>query len=170
VEKGYSYTVFVFVDEQSQRIAASTMLEDHLSIDNFAFQARQPVKLLIYGKSDLGFKAVINGTHLGQLFDSETIHHLHFGESIDGFIKQIRDDGKVDLTLQLPSQLTRNQLTEEIVEYLQQQGGESGLTDKSHPDEIFEAFGVSKSSYKKALGQLYKSRKIIIEKTRIALV
>jgi hypothetical protein len=170
MEKGYSYTVYLFVDEETQRIAASTKLEQHLSVDVSGFKPQQKVDLLIYGKSDLGFKAVINSTHLGQLFEGETFQRLHFGEQLKGYIRQVRADGKIDLMLQLPSELTRDNLSETIIEHLRQNDGVSTLTDKSPPDDIYQTFGVSKASYKKALGKLYKQRTISIEKHRITLL
>ena len=170
MEKGYSYTVYLFVDEETQRIAASTKLEQHLSIDVSGFKPQQEVDLLIYGKSDLGFKAVINGTHLGQLFEGETFQRLHFGEQLKGYIRQVRVDGKIDLMLQLPSELTRDNLSEAIIEHLRQNDGVSTLTDKSPPNDIYQAYGVSKASYKKALGKLYKQRCIAIEKHQITLL
>jgi len=170
MQKGYSYTAYLFVDESTDRIAASTRLEDHLSSDNSGFKTRQAVDCMIYGKSDLGFKAVIDGTHLGQFYNSETFQHLHYGEHVKGYIKQLRTDGKIDLMLQLPSQLERDQLSEAIVEHLRQNDGVSALTDKSPPDDIYRTFGVSKASYKKALGQLYKQRRIAIEKHQITLL
>ena len=170
MQKGYSYTVYLFVDEKTQRIAASTKLEKHLSVDVSGFKPLQEVDLLIYGKSDLGFKAVINGTHLGQLFEGETFQRLHFGEKLKGYIRQVRADGKIDLMLQLPSELTRNNLGEAIIEHLRQNDGVSTLTDKSPPDDVYRTFGVSKASYKKALGQLYKQRRIVIDKQQITLL
>ncbi|MGB5328814.1 MAG: S1-like domain-containing RNA-binding protein [Gammaproteobacteria bacterium] len=170
MQQGYSYTVYLFVDEETQRIAASTKLEQHLSIDVSGFKPQQEVDLLIYGQSDLGFKAVVNGTHLGQLFSGETFQPLHFGEQLKGFIRQVRVDGKIDLMLQLPSELTRDNLSDTIIEHLRQNDGISTLTDKSPPDDIYRAFGVSKASYKKALGQLYKQRRIAIEKHQITLL
>jgi len=170
MEKGYSYTVYLFVDEETQRIAASTKLEQHLSVDVSSFKPRQEVDLLIYGKSDLGFKAVINGSHLGQLFEGETFQRLHFGEQLKGYIRQVRADGKIDLMLQLPSELTRDDLGNAIIEHLRKNDGVSTLTDKSPPDDIYQAFGVSKASYKKALGKLYKQRTIMIEKHQITLL
>ncbi|MBT8437633.1 MAG: GntR family transcriptional regulator, partial [Gammaproteobacteria bacterium] len=170
MQKGYSYAVYLFVDESSQRIAASTKLEKYLSLDGKSFKPRQAVDCLIYGKSDLGFKAVIDGTHLGQFFESETYLPLHYGERRTGYIKQVRQDGKIDLMLQLPSHLERDQLGEAIVEHLHQNQGVSKLTDKSPPDDIYRTFGVSKASYKKALGQLYKQRRIAIDKSRITLL
>ena len=170
MQQGYSYTVYLFVDTTTQRIAASTKLENWLSIDASHFKPRQPVELLIYGKSDLGFKAVIDGTHLGQLYTNEVFRPLHYGEQINGFIKQQRDDGRIDLMLQLPSHLERDELSDAIVAHLQKNDGVSALTDKSPPDEIYQVFGVSKGSYKKALGQLYKLRRITIEKHQITLL
>jgi predicted RNA-binding protein (virulence factor B family) len=170
MQKGYSYTVYLFVDEETLRIAASTKLERHLSVDVSSFKPQQAVDLLIYGKSDLGFKAVINGTHLGQLFEGETFQRLHFGERVKGYVRQVRADGKIDLMLQLPSELTRDDLSNSIVDHLRQNEGVSTLTDKSPPDDIYQAFGVSKASYKKALGKLYKQRTIMIEKHQITLL
>ena len=170
VQKGYSYTAYLFVDETTQRIAASTRLEDHLSQDGSGFKPRQPVDLLIYGKSDLGFKAVIDGTHLGQLYENETFQRLHHGERLKGYIKQVRKDGKIDLMLQLPSHLERDRLSDAIVAHLRQNEGVTALTDKSPPDDIYQVFGVSKASYKKALGQLYKQRVISIDKNQIRLL
>ena len=170
MQQGYSYTVYLFVDEETQRIAASTRLEQHLSVDVSGFKPQQEVDLLIYGKSDLGFKAVINGTHLGQLFEGETFQRLHFGEQLKGYIRQVRVDGKIDLMLQLPSELTRDNLSDTIIDHLRQNDGVSTLTDKSPPDDIYQAYGVSKASYKKALGKLYRQRTISIEKHRITLL
>ncbi len=170
MQKGYSYTVYLFVDSASERIAASTKLEKWLSQDGGDFKPRQAVELMIYGRSDLGFKAVVDSSHLGQLYSNETFKPLHYGERVDGYIKQIRDDGRIDLMLQLPSHRQRSQLSDAIIEHLQQNDGVSGLTDKSPPDDIYQAFGVSKASYKKALGHLYKQRRIVIEKHQITLL
>ena len=170
MQKGYSYGVYLYVDEETQRIVASSKLEKHLSKDPGTFKPRQPVALLIYGKSDLGFKAIVDNTHLGQLYTSETFTHLHYGERVSGYIKQVREDGKIDLTLQLPPHLERDRLAAAIVDHLRDNQGISTLTDKSPPDDIYRTFGVSKASYKKALGQLYKSRTIEIEKHRITLL
>lgn len=169
MQKGYSYTVYLYVDAETRRIAASSRLEKYLSLDGRGFKPRQPVDCLIYGRSDLGFKAVVNGTHLGQFYDTETFRPLHYGERIGAYIKQVRKDGKIDLVLQLPSAQQRDQLGEAILEHLRQNQGISTLTDNSPPDDIYRTFGVSKANYKKALGRLYKQREIVIEKNRITL-
>jgi predicted RNA-binding protein (virulence factor B family) len=170
MDNGYSYAVYLFVDTQTDRIAASSRLEDWLSIEASHFKPKQVVDLLVYSKSDLGFKAVIDGTHLGQLYTNETFQRLHYGEQLKGYVKQLRPDGKIDLMLQLPSHIERDELSDAIVEHLQQNEGVSTLTDKSPPDDIYQVFGVSKSNYKKALGQLYKLRQISIEKHQITLL
>ena len=169
MQKGYSYAVYVYVDADTQRIVASSKLERHLHRTPPRFRPRQPVDLLIYDRSDLGFKAIVEHSHLGQLFAAETFRPLHFGERIRGYVKQVRDDGKIDLTLQLPSHLERDELAAAILDHLQQNEGVSNLTDRSPPDDIYRAFGVSKASYKKALGQLYRQRRILIEPDRIRL-
>lgn len=170
MQKGYSYTVYVFVDEPTRRIAGSTRLEDHLCAEGSGFEPLQPVDCLVYGRSDLGFKAIIDGTHLGQFYDNETFRRLHYGERVRAYIKQVREDGKIDLVLQLPSRFEHDRLGAAIIDYLQQNQGVSTLTDKSPPDDIYRVFGVSKANYKKALGRLYKQREILIEKHRITLL
>ena len=170
LQEGYSYTVYLFVDTETQRIAASTRLEDWLSLDASHFKPRQEVELLIYGKSDLGFKAVVDGTHLGQLYTNEVFRPLHYGERLKGYIKQLRADGRIDLMLQLPSHIERDKLGAAILEHLRQNDGVTQLTDKSPPDDIYQVFGVSKANYKKALGKLYRERLITIDKHRITLL
>jgi len=170
MQLGYSYTAYLFIDESTDRIAASTRLENHLSLDGSGFKPRQVVDCLIYGKSDLGFKAVVDGSHLGQFYGNETFQPLHYGERVNAYIKQIRADGRIDLMLQLPSPQQRDQLSEAIISHLRQNEGVSRLTDKSPPDAIYQAFGVSKANYKKALGRLYKQRRISIEKHLITLL
>jgi predicted RNA-binding protein (virulence factor B family) len=170
MQEGYSYTVFLFIDEASERIAATTRLDEYLPSTSNEFMPRQSVQLMIYSKSDLGFKAVIDGTHLGQLYNNEVFCPLHYGEKLTGYIKQIRDDGRIDLTLQLPAHIARDELSEKILQHLKDKDGISNITDKSLPSDISNAFGVSKKTYKKALGLLYKNQLIKIEKHQITLV
>ena len=170
MQKGYSYAVYVYVDESTERIAASSRLEDFIADVPDRLRPDQAVNLMIYAKSDLGFKAVIDGRYLGQLFENEVFRPLHFGEKLPGFIKRVRTDGKIDLILQQATSLTRSSLAESILKHLSDNNGVSTLTDKSPPDHIYSTYGVSKAAYKKALGALYKNRQIKIEKHRITLV
>lgn len=170
MQKGYSYMVYVYVDELTERIAASSRLEDYITDNPDQLKPNQAVDLMIYGKSDLGFKAIINGKYLGQLFQNEVFRALHYGEKLKGYIKRVRTDGKIDLKLQQAAHLARNSLSETILQHLDENNGISTLTDKSPPEHIYNTFGVSKSTYKKALGLLYKNRQIKIEKHQITLI
>ncbi len=169
MQVGYSYAVTIYLDQQTKRVVASSKLEKHLTADPFVYRPNQEVDLLIYGRSDLGFKAIINHSHLGQLFDSDMLQPLHFGERLTGYIRRVRDDGKIDLSLQLPSQFTRDELGQQILDHMQQNSGQSKFTDKSSPEDIYKTFGVSKASFKKALGSLYKQRLIQINGSEVIL-
>ncbi len=166
---GNDYVVYCYLDE-SERIAATTQLHHYLYELGDEFEVEQAVQLLICGHSDMGYKAVINNTHLGLIFKDDAFKPLKYGMKIDGFIKAVRGDGKVDLCLQLAGQVAKKDLADQILDDLKIQGGASGLTDKSKPDEIYKKFNVSKGRYKKALGALYKRRMIVIEKDQVKLV
>ncbi len=170
MEMGKSYPVCVLLDNESNRIAASSKLYQFLEEHSDDFTPQQAVNLLIIQRTDLGFKAVINHTHLGLIFHSDVFQNLKLGQKIKGYIKDIRDDGKINLSLQLPTQEKREELSETILDYLKKNGGSSTLTDKSPPEEIYKQFKVSKSNYKKALGSLYRQRIIDIDKQQITLL
>jgi hypothetical protein len=169
MEEGKYYVAYVYVDN-SDRIVASTKLSNFLSEESFYFKPKQAVNMLICGRSDLGYKAVVNGTHLGLIFKDEVIRPLRLGQELKGYIKNIRDDKRIDLCLQFNGQEARDELSEIILKDLKASGGVSMLTDKSDPKEIFARFKVSKSNYKRALGALYKQKLITIEKHQITLV
>ena len=170
MEVGKYYPVCVLLDNETNRIAASSKLYQFLEEQSDDFTPQQAVDLLIIQRTDLGFKAVINHTHLGLIFHSDVFQNLKMGQKIKGYIKDIRDDGKINLCLQLPTQEKREELSETILDYLKQNGGSSTLTDKSPPEEIYKQFKVSKSNYKKALGSLYRQRIINIDKQKISLL
>jgi len=169
MEVGYSYVVYVFHDQETDRIAASTRLQDHLAEESVWIKPRQSVDLLIAGRTDLGYKAVINDQYLGLIFRGDAFRPLKIGERLPGFVKDIRPDGKIDLLISQATLQGDHDLGEQIIEKLRVAGGVSNLTDKSDPDEIYRQFKVSKKKYKQALGTLYKSRRIIIEPGQIRL-
>jgi predicted RNA-binding protein (virulence factor B family) len=170
MSEGLSYVVFVFFDENTGRLAASTRYRAYLNEQSTDFTVKQAVDLLICGHSDMGYKAVINGTHLGLIFKDELFKPLRFGDRLPGFIKNIRDDGKIDLCFQFHDDNARKGLTEQIIEDLMAHDGISTLTDKSPADEIAKRFNVSKGAYKKAIGALYKQKRILLDKSKITLV
>ncbi len=167
---GRSYVVCLFLDQQTDRIAGSTKYSRHLSEDGRGFQAHEKVKLMIAARTGLGYKAVINNTHLGLIFKTDVFQPLRFGQQLRGYIKKIRKDGKIDLALQPPSDEARDLLEIRILDYLRAHGGISKITDRSPPDLIYETFRTSKANFKRTLGRLYKKRQILIEKSRISLV
>lgn len=161
--------VTVYLDEMTNRLAASSKLSNYLLEFSSDFKVSQEVDLIICGRSDLGYKAVINQTHLGVIYASDVFQPLKTGQHVKGYIKLVRPDLRIDLTLQQISRAARDDLQGQILEYLTENNGESELTDKSPPDDIYKAFSVSKGNYKKALGALYKQGKITLDKTRVAL-
>ena len=170
MEVGYSYVVYVFHDQDSDRIAASTRLQDYLAEESVWVKPRQAVDLLIAGRTDLGYKAVINDQYLGLIFRDDAFRPLKVGERLPGFIKGIRSDGKIDLVISQGTLQGDHDLGEQIIENLRASGGVSTLTDKSDPDEIYRAFKVSKKKYKQALGSLYRSKRILLSAEKIQLV
>jgi len=134
------------------------------------FHEGQKVALLISARTEMGFVAVINGTHKGILYKNEVFQPLKIGQEIDGFIRKVRDDKKIDLCLQKPGYKAIDALSRKIMDKLQQQGGFIAVTDKSRPKVIADLFGVSKKTFKKAIGNLYKKRLITFEKNGIRLL
>lgn len=167
LQVGKSYTVLVYLDENTSRIAATQKLDSYLSDEAQYFKPEQAVDLLIFGKTELGYKAVINDTHIGLIYKNEVFQTINNGEKLKGYIKTIRPDRKIDLCLQLPGKEARDNLSEKILDHLKKNEGESTLTDKSSPEDIYRYFGVSKKNYKKALGTLYKKKLILIGKNKI---
>lgn len=171
VRVGKSYVVYAYLDDHTGRVACSTQLHHFLDEEaSHWMQKGQAVELLIAAKSELGYKAVINGTHLGLIYHQELSQPLHFGATMKGWIKAIREDGRIDLSVNTLDAETRDALSETILEQLRQNGGRLELSDKSSPDEIFRQFRVSKKNFKRAISGLYKQRKIKIESDYIELV
>jgi predicted RNA-binding protein (virulence factor B family) len=167
--EGQSYVVYLFLDPQKQ-VIGSTKLHNFLDERAKNMAPGEEVDLLIVNESEMGFKAIINGTHLGLLYKGEVFRPLRPGDKTKGYIKAIRDDRKIDLTLQKLNQQMRNELTDRILAFLEASGGSSTLTDYSPPEDIYKQYGVSKGNYKNALGKLYKQRRISLAKDRITLL
>lgn len=170
LEEGRSYVILVYVDERTGRLAGTARLHSHLQEDGSGFAPGQAVDLLICGFSDLGFKAVVNHTHLGLIFRDDSPEELRYGQRLSGYVKAIRPDNKLDLSLLPPGLSGLDLLGEKIIKHLEQAGGSTHLTDKSPAEDIAAAFGTSKSNYKKALGRLYKQRRINIAAQQVTLL
>jgi len=169
MEKGKSYCVYLYMD-LSDRIAASSKLSLHLKETNDNFKSGQAVKLMVVSRSDMGYTALIDGTHLGLIHKSDILQPLRMGQKMQGYIKGIRPDHRINLTLQKRGAEAKEELGLMILAVLEANDGVSELTDKSTPEAIFNRYRVSKASYKKALGKLYAAKKINITPTQISLV
>lgn len=169
MEVGHSYLVYLYLNAADGRITASSKVDKFLDDDApHDFVAKQAVKLIIANSTELGYKAIINHSHWGVLYKNEVHQRLSFGQRIDGFIRRIRADGKIDLSLQ-GGQVSRDKYAKVIVDHLVKQGGFAEVHDKSDPQLIAKLFGMSKGAFKKAIGGLYKQRVIEIEKNGIRL-
>jgi len=163
MEEGKSYVVYVYKDDRRDRVAASSRLDAFLDKEPAVFQENERVELLICHKTGLGYNAIINDSHWGLLYQAEVFQDLEYGQRVEGFIKKIREDGEIDLSLQIQGYRKMDDLEEKIITQINKKGGELMITDKSSPETIYELFGVSKKKYKMALGALYKAQRIIIE-------
>jgi predicted RNA-binding protein (virulence factor B family) len=169
METGKSYLVHVHLDPVSGRIVASTRIARQLDLTPHSFKPGEQVDLVIFGKTDLGYKAIINGTHSGLLFSDAVFQPLQPGEKTKGYISAIREDGKIDLTLHAPRSVRVGGLEEGILAELQARGGYWAIGDHSSAAEIHDELGVSKRTFKQALGALLKKRRIQIEDRGIRL-
>ena len=134
------------------------------------FQEGQGVDLVIRDRTEIGYKAIINNSSEGLLYKNEVFQTLRKGQHISGFIKKVREDGKIDLCLQRPGPEKVDDVKEKIIEkLLRAQGGFIAVDDKSAPEVIYRLFGASKKTYKKAIGGLYRKRLIVIESNGIRL-
>jgi len=168
--EGRSYIVYVYRDEKTNRIAASSKLNKFLDKTPISLPAGQEVELLICNQTELGYKAIINNCRWGVLYKNEIFQPLRKGQKLPGFIKKVRDDGKIDLCLQKPGHEKVADMSDRIIDALKAAGGFISITDKSPAEFIYRMFSVSKKTYKKAIGSLYKKRLIDIESDGIRLI
>lgn len=170
LREGQTTVVRIYFDQISKRIAASAKLDRYLDQTPAMFEAGEKVQLMVCAKTDLGYKCIINDTHWGMVFSNDVFQPLEKGKCLDGYIKEVRPDGKVDLSLQKMDANRFSNLADQIVNHLKEQGGFMPVTDKSPPEEIYRLFGVSKKAYKRAIGGLYKKRLITFENNGTKLV
>ena len=167
--EGKYYVVYVYLDEKSNRIAASTKLNKFLNKFPSNFRTGQEVQLLISNESENGVHAIINGTHMGMIYNNDIFMSLETGQKIKGFIKNVRDDNKIDLVLQKPGVEKVEDSVQLILDILKEQDGYIAVNDKTPPAVINKLFGISKKTFKKSIGILFKKRLIVIDKKGIKL-
>ncbi len=169
MRQGEAYVVFVFLSKKNNRITASSKLDKFLSKQPPGYVVGEEVDLQIYAKTELGYSAVVNSSHVGIIYKNEVFQQLIIGQIQKGYIKKIRDDFKIDLRLQQTGYHGVDDVSETILNTIKDCGGMVAVTDKSPPEDIYDLFGVSKKVFKKAIGALYKKKLIILNTDGIKL-
>lgn len=170
IEKGKGYVVYIYLDDESRRIAGSTKIEKFLDNLPPQYSEGQEVDLMVFHQSELGYKAIVNGAHTGILYTNEVFRNLKKGDQMKGYIKKVREDDKIDLVLEKPGYSKVDGIAQSLLDRLKKASGFIDITDKSPSDEIARRLGISKKNFKKAVGSLYKQKIIVIETGGIRLL
>ncbi|MCM1030195.1 MAG: S1-like domain-containing RNA-binding protein [Oscillibacter sp.] len=168
--EGKSYLVYAYVDDASDRIVATAKIEKYLGNVPIQYKPGQEVDVLIARKSDLGYNVIVDNLHWGLVYRNEIFRPLRLGQKLKGYIKEVREDDKIDITLQKKGYDRINGIVERILEKLEDNGGVLDVSDKTAPEIIYNLFECSKKDYKKAIGTLFKERKIELTATEIKLL
>ena len=174
MERDKSYIVYVKIDEDSYRLMATAKVDKYIALPPLhgegSLKHGTAVDVLIWQKTDLGFKCIVDNRYQGQLYDDQVFQQIHTGDRLTAYIDHVREDGKIDLTLQPTGRRHTLDFAEVLLRYLYEHDGHCELGDKSPAEAIYARFQVSKKAYKKAIGDLYKRRLIQITDDGIALV
>lgn len=170
MELGMWYVVYLDIDQKTDRLFGTNRVEQYLEDKVITVSIGEEVDLLVFIETDLGYTVIINNKHKGLVFHNEIFKEINPGDTLKGYIKHIREDGKIDVSLQPIGYVNTNSKNSEVIyQAIVDNQGTLALTDKSSPEAIYEAFGISKKAFKRALGDLYKQRKITIEDAEIKL-
>lgn len=162
MEIGDSYIVHVHLDDESYRIMASAKVERYMEKEPATYKHGEKVNILVWQKTELGFKVIVDNKYPGLVYESQVFRYLTTGDRLEAYIDQVRPDGKIDVMLQTTGRQHTEEFSDQLLFYLQNNGGRCFLHDKSPADEIYERFHVSKKVFKKGVGDLYKKRLITI--------
>ena len=169
MQKGHRYVVHAHVDEDSYRIMASAKVERYLSKEMPPYQPGEEVEVMVWQRTDLGYKVIVDNQFSGLVYQREIFKALEPGMKISAYIRQVREDGKIDLTLQKDGLQKVGDFAEVLLQYIKDHDGYTPLNDKSAAEDIYDAFEVSKKTFKKAVGDLYKKRLIVLVEDGIRL-
>ncbi len=167
IRVGGKYLVYIYVDEQTGRVAASEYISRHLDNENLTVQEGEEVDLTVWRKTDIGFAVVINGVHEGLVHSNELFQDLTIGQQLSGYVKSIQADNKINVSLGKKGYQRIESEVDKVWRLLQENNGYLPYHDKSTPEEIYDYFKMSKKAFKMAIGALYKQRKISFTKTGI---
>lgn len=170
VNEGQIVLVYIYLDVESKRIVASAKIEKFLDNIPPAYEVGQEVQILVAEKSEIGYKCVIENTHSGMLYENEIFRKVFVGQSLKAYIKKIRSDEKIDISLQKIGYEAIDEIAQKVLNYLIKSGGSMSFTDKSSADEIARVFNISKKSFKKALGSLYKQKMVKLMPGKVEMI
>ena len=169
MEVGRSYIVYVFIDYNSDRIVASAKIDKFLDNRPADYHQGDPVEILIAQRTDMGYKVIIDNLHSGIIYHNEIFKEINIGDRMEAYIKSVREDGKIDVTLADRADRRTMELADKILMHLMSHGRRMALTDKSSPEAIKAAFECSKKDFKKAIGHLYKKKLITLSPTETVM-
>ena len=167
---GRRYLVYLYADDETDRLVASAKINKFLSNDTLTVAEGDKVDLLIGEATELGYHVIINDQHQGLIYHNEVFRHIDLGDRLPGYVKNIRDDHKIDVSLQQQGYANVEPNAQRILQYLHRNRGFMDLTDKSRPEEIMARLEMSKKTFKKALGNLFKNRQVRLTKDGVYLV
>jgi len=171
MEQGRWYVVYLDIDTKTNRLFASNKIDKYLKNEIENLKEGENVSIIILQKTDLGFSVIVNNQYKGLIYTNEIYKSINVGDCLDGYVKKIREDNKLDISLQPIGYLKFNDVNCEMVcQTLQTNNGFLPLSDKSSPEDIYSEFGISKKAFKKSIGALYKEKKISIGEDGIRLV
>ena len=170
MEEGRSYVVFLYLDISSGRVAASNRIARYLDNDEITVADGDEVDLMVYERTELGYKVIINHLHTGIIYGNEVFRPLHVGEQMKGYVRKVREDNKIDITLQAPGYAAVEPNSQRLLDLMQRKNGFVPYTDKTDPGIIQHELQMSKKVFKKAVGALYKQKRIVIEEGGLRLV
>lgn len=169
MQKGHRYVVYVELDEESFRIMATAKVEKYLSDEMPDYQSGEEVDVMIWQRTDLGYKVIVDNKFGGMIYHNEIFQPLEIGMKLPAYIKHVRPDGKIDLELQKAGAHQVGDFSGKLLQFIKDHGGYTSINDKTDAEIIYGTFGVSKKIFKKAVGDLYKKRLIVLEEGGIRL-
>jgi predicted RNA-binding protein (virulence factor B family) len=170
MEAGKSYVVFVYLDEETDRLVGSTKLSRFIIREDVEVQEGDIVDLLIYSETDLGYNAIVNDLYTGLIYKNEIYEAIRVGDKIQGYVKRVREDEKIDLSLQKSGFELVDDVKWRILKLIKEQNGVLALTDNSTPEEIKSKLQISKKAFKKAIGALYRERLVKLTDKGVELI
>ncbi|MDD7250502.1 MAG: S1-like domain-containing RNA-binding protein [Prevotellaceae bacterium] len=168
--KDASYLVYIYIDDKTGRIVASSKLDKFVQTQTDGYRVGQAVKVVVWKQTPMGFKVIVDGKYAGLVYRNEIFQPLHIGDKLDAYVKSVRPDGKLDIVLQTDGKRHVDDFAQQLFEALRQAGGFLPVGDATPADEIYSRFEVSKKTFKRAVGSLYKQGVITISDEGIRLV